>query len=321
MTTQRSVGVLSQEQRTGKITMTLFAFVLVFVSAFLHVGWNFISKNHRPSLAFYLLMSGAASMICLPFFLTTKLYHMLFDLPIRFLLFVLLSVVCEVLYIGALARGYRKGDISLVYPLMRALPVLFTGLFTIFFSIGTPLGAMVWVGLILITAGCLFMPLNRFSEWKFGTYFSGLFPVILLGALGTTGYTICDSQALGILKARGLDGMEFAFAYLFLIEFGLFASEIPLVVRDKYERMAFLRVIRKIHAPLLAGVCSSSSYALILLAMNHVTNVSYIQAFRQMSLPLSFFAGILLLKESRPLTKILGLAFILLGLLVTVFFR
>lgn len=50
--------------------------------------------------------------------------------------------------------------------------------------------------------------------------------------------------------------------------------------------------------------------------MAYVTNVSYIQAFRQMSLPLGFFAGILILKESHSTPKVFGIVLIVLGLIM-----
>ena len=51
--------------------------------------------------------------------------------------------------------------------------------------------------------------------------------------------------------------------------------------------------------------------------MGFVTNVSYIQAFRQMSLPLGVLAGILILKESHPPVKLAGIALVVGGLLLT----
>lgn len=48
--------------------------------------------------------------------------------------------------------------------------------------------------------------------------------------------------------------------------------------------------------------------------MGYVTNVSYIQAFRQLSLPIGLLLGILILKERATFQKIAGLALILTGL-------
>ena len=55
-----------------------------------------------------------------------------------------------------------------------------------------------------------------------------------------------------------------------------------------------------------------------MLAMLHVTNVSYLQAFRQMSLPVGFFAGLLILKEKGSAPKYIGMALIFAAVLLAV---
>ncbi|MGN0871583.1 MAG: hypothetical protein ACI4UV_10390, partial [Victivallales bacterium] len=66
--------------------------------------------------------------------------------------------------------------------------------------------------------------------------------------------------------------------------------------------------------PYLAGFFAGLAYLLVLVAMGYVTNVSYIQAFRQLSLPVGLLLGILILKERATFQKIAGLALILAGL-------
>ena len=50
--------------------------------------------------------------------------------------------------------------------------------------------------------------------------------------------------------------------------------------------------------------------------MTHVTNVSYIQAFRQMSLPIGVLAGIFLLHEKPGRPRLAGIALVITGLVV-----
>ena len=88
------------------------------------------------------------------------------------------------------------------------------------------------------------------------------------------------------------------------------------VVSIRREREEFRRLFLRSVYPVLAGICSSCAYGLILFAMAYVTNVSYIQAFRQMSLPLGFFAGVLILKESHGTPKVFGIILIVLGLIM-----
>ena len=87
---------------------------------------------------------------------------------------------------------------------------------------------------------------------------------------------------------------------------------------DPEERALFKQYRGKeLICPAIAGVCCSGAYGLILLAMPHVTNVSFIQAFRQLSLPLGFLAGVIFLHEKSSSTKIAGLLLILTGLVIT----
>ena len=63
-------------------------------------------------------------------------------------------------------------------------------------------------------------------------------------------------------------------------------------------------------------VFAASAYIMILIAMTHVTNVSYVQAFRQLSLPISVLLGVMILKEKITLFKIAAIGMILGGLLI-----
>ena len=107
--------------RGGRI-MRIEAFILVFISVFMHAAWNFMSKKDSPSSAFYLLAAAAGGVVW-----TGALFFCQVDitaLPWKFWMFFLISNCFEVLYFLALSNGYKKGDISLVYPLGRALPVI-----------------------------------------------------------------------------------------------------------------------------------------------------------------------------------------------------
>ncbi len=69
---------------------------------------------------------------------------------------------------------------------------------------------------------------------------------------------------------------------------------------------------------LLGGMFASCAYTQVLIAMNYVKNVSYVQAFQQLGLVFGVAAGILILKEKKTAPKFLGVTLILLGLVLTV---
>ena len=263
-------------------------------------------------------MSFTASIIWLPFFLASDIH--LFSLPMEFYLLAAGSVFGEVLYMTGLAVGYRKSDISLVYPVVRALPVILIAAVTTIFKLGRSLDCFDYIGMMLITGGCLLMPLKSLKDFSLKAYFSTVIGFIFMGAVGTTLYTIFDSSAIQIIRqASGRISVADTLGYLFLIETSMAWFQLGIAFFSKEEKKIFAGLLKKPLYPVIAGVCSSSAYGLILFAMGYVTNVSYLQAFRQISLPLGFLAGVVILKEKIFLTKIAGVIIIVIGLLLTIF--
>lgn len=299
--------------------MTWIAFLLVFFSVFLHAGWSFLSKSTRPSGAFFLLSSSTAALLLLPVFLASD-WRGLGVLPFRFWLLLTGSGCFEILYCLGLAYAYRRCDISLAYPLARALPVLLVAAVTAVFGIGRFPGVVALAGMAVITAGCLLLPLDGRFQWT--SYCNRAVLFILLAAAGTTGYTIVDSVSMALLRESAVQSaLRSSLQYIFMIE-SLIAVGLAVYVQlVPVERREFRRLFLKSPYPLISGACSASAYLLILIAMGHVSNVSFIQAFRQMSLPLGVLAGILLLKERCSREKLFGVALIVIGLMMTAFGR
>lgn len=297
--------------------MTFSAFFLILVSVFLHAGWNFLSKKTAPSLAFYGLSSLTAALLWLPWVLLFGVD--LSGLSGGFWGWWLASVACEFLYFFGLAHAYRRGDISLVYPLARALPVLLTALVTFLFGLGKPLSAAAVAGMAVLSAGCVLMPLPSWKQFRPASYRSAALLFILAAAAGTTGYTVVDSQATALLRAlpgQGANRFSSSITYILLIEAGIALALAAAVLASRSERETFRRLFLKTPTPMVSGLFSSSAYVLILLAMGFVDNVSYVQAFRQMSLPLGVLAGIFLLQEKPGAPRLAGIALVVAGLLL-----
>ena len=294
--------------------MTLTAFVLIFFSVFLHAAWNTISKSVKPSMAFYLIMTVTAMLIWLPFLIFGKWNP--FDMPPRFWLLILFSSIGEVFYMLGLAHAYSRSDISLVYPVARALPVLMVPAVTLLLGLGSKTPAWnAYLGMLVITVGCLVMPLKKFSDFSLKPYCNAVIGFIVLAAVGTTTYTIIDSISVGMVQEQmGRKNMLDIFSLMFFVEGGLSLGELLVVAFDRKERRLLKTLLFRSLSPELAGICSSCAYALVLLAMGYVSNVSYLQAFRQMSLPVGFFAGLLILKEKGTAPKYVGMFLIFAGL-------
>lgn len=301
--------------------MTFTAFWLILSSAAFHASWNLLSKSNRPSLVFYMQASMTAATLWIGFVVTGVLKVNWAAVPTGFYLMIFGSLICEIAYFTGLANAYKRTDISMAYPMARALPVLLTALMTLLFSIGKPLSIYCIAGLVLIFAGCFIMPLASFTQLKLKTYMHSSLVFILMAACGTTGYTIFDSLALNELQGAfpAENKVLISCMYLGFMEFGICSSMFIITRFIKSERIEFRQRFCRSFIPSCSGIFSSLAYIMILLAMPLVTNVSLVQAFRQVSLPLCALAGVVLLKEKMSLPRFSGLILIFSGLVLSVF--
>jgi len=301
--------------------MSLTAFLLILSSAAFHASWNLLSKSKRPSMAFYMQASMTAAIMWLGMLIWGVQKVNWSTVPGIFYIMVIGSVACEVLYFTSLANTYRRADISMAYPMARALPVLFTAILTLIFHIGKPLSLYCMIGLVFIFFGCFIMPLPSFRELKLKTYLNSHFIFILLAACGTTGYTIFDSQAIKYLQDSFdvSDKVVISCMYLGLLELAISTSMFICIQFFREERQEFKQHFCRTIYPSCSGIFSTLAYGMILLAMPLVTNVSLVQAFRQLSLPICAAAGVLLFKEKITLPRAVGFVLIFTGLVLSVF--
>ena len=146
---------------------------------------------------------------------------------------------------------------------------------------------------------------------------------ILLTACGTTGYTVFDSLSQSIM-GKAVENMQIPKAVLSVSYYstrGVVLSSVllSLALLIPRQRKHFFEMWKECKfVPLLAGVFASLTYVLVLISMNHVTNVSYVQVFRQIGLIIGLLAGIFILKEKGALPKYIGVLLIIAGLVMSV---
>lgn len=297
--------------------MTINAFLIILASVFLHAGWNFISRASRPSIAFFWLVEFFGGLFLIPFLFIIKVNWT--ELPLMFWVCFMISSVFESVYSIGLSKTYKKTDISIAYPLMRALPVLLVAIITSIFHIGSPLTWMAGIGMAIVASGCFVLPQNSLKEFNFKAFIKSVCGPIMLSALGTTGYTIADSEALRYLNQYSQSSsLVTACAYFMMIKIGICSCLAGIVFGVREEREDLLRKCWKTLNPYLVGIFTGVAYLLVLWAMGMVSNVSYLQAFRQLSLPLGVAMGIIFLHEKFTFPKVLGVIMIVLGLIMTV---
>lgn len=298
--------------------MSFIAFVLIFSSALLHALWHFMVKQSKPVHALFIPISGANWLFTFIFAATAACS--MFNQPRDVYLCAAGGGVCGVICNLGLSQAYRVSEVSLAYPLARALPVILTMTITAVSGLGKPLTLLGALSMMIIFSGCLIMPLDSFSKIRKKDYINRSLPGIICAAAGTTGYTIFDSMGIKKFIANNpqIPDWHAPLAYSNIRESFLFTALVLTVLSIPSERRDLKLQIFKSWKPYCAGIFAGAAYALVLAAMPYVTNVSFVQAFRQISLPIGMLLGVVFLHEKCRPPKIAGMFLIITGLVLSV---
>jgi uncharacterized membrane protein len=85
------------------------------------------------------------------------------------------------------------------------------------------------------------------------------------------------------------------------------------------ERRQFRQMMQNrslIFSCLGTGIVIMATYGLVLAAMAYVANVSYVAAFRQLSIPIGAVLGLTIQQEPRYLPKLMGIGIVTVGLVL-----
>ncbi len=296
--------------------MTPTALFLITLSVFAHAGWNFFSKN-RPSLAFFWISVLASMAALAP--LAAHYRLLLPSVTNGVWTLVAATGFFQAVYFSGLAGAYRHGDLSVTYPVLRALPVLGVTVLSLLLGQGAAIAPPGLLGIGLVVIGCLLLPLEEFALPRLRDYLSPALLLALVAAAGTTGYTLVDDAAQRLLRDEfgGLSPLEVTAFYVVLQTYstGVWMALAVLLQPSERRRLAALAT-RGAGAAALTGLVITGAYALVLASMAFVSNVSYVAAFRQLSIPLGAALGMLLLGEKPHGPKLLGLTTLVVGLVL-----
>ncbi|HSD36290.1 MAG TPA: hypothetical protein VLC92_02210 [Rhodocyclaceae bacterium] len=133
--------------------MSALPLTLIFFAALIHAGWNLVAKKSGGDMFFALLMTLAHIVVWAPvggWFIWQQAGQLG---PLQWGL-IFASGTLHLAYFACLLRGYRLGDLSVVYPLARGSGPLVTALVaTTFF--GESLRLIGWLGVLAIVSGIL----------------------------------------------------------------------------------------------------------------------------------------------------------------------
>ncbi len=141
--------------------MTPFIVGLVAISAVLHLAWNVRLKTAGDPLRAATIGMVAASVGIVPLGVAVWLAQGAVPLPVEGILLGVASGVVEAAYFILLAAAYRRGDLSVVYPVARGTAPLLAVVIGVWL-LGERLGVAGSLGVVLLLVG--FLVLQR--PWR-----------------------------------------------------------------------------------------------------------------------------------------------------------
>ena len=286
----------------GVLLMLEIALELILFSALLHAGWNLLSKSSSNTLAFmwwmYFLGAIGYGLILFPM---SGIY-----LAAASVLPFLVSALAEVGYLLTLARGYERGDLSLVYPVSRGGAPILTALWAVFLF-GETLPTFGIVGILLSVAGVCFLSLsetNTSIRHAAKSQLSRASTWALAAAFFISVYSVSDSFAVIYTPPA---------VYIWWVFMGMAVLSAPFVWREAHIKGNVSELKSSWKKISVAGAASLVSYLSVLFALK-LTSVSYVVTGRALSMLFAAILGVLFLKEKLSFMRILGAALMILGM-------
>ncbi len=130
------------------------ALLFIAVAAVMHAAWNILLKTAGDALRTATIGVIAASLIVAPFVTAGWWASGQPAIPATAWVIAVVSAVVETVYFVFLAAAYRRGDLSIVYPIARGSAPLFAIAIGVLI-LGESLAPGAWLGVALLVAGLL----------------------------------------------------------------------------------------------------------------------------------------------------------------------
>lgn len=298
--------------------MSTTAVFLILFSVFAHVGWNLIGKRAHSTAALFLGSVVVDLLFKIPILFWAWQFYV--NLPAQVWIALVLTGLCQAIYFIGLAGAYRTGDLSLAYPLVRSIAPLLVALAAIPLGRADQIGTLCTLGILLILAGGLALPMKRFRELRLENYVNACCGCALLAALGTAGYSLLDDFGLRILREQTSHSFTVWNAVLVYVPAQAISTTSWLgfyVLLNPQERVRVPNILRTQKTVVaLTGIGFFIGYFPVLGALAYVSEVSYAVAFRQLSIPLGALLGVVFLREPGYRPKVVGAGLVFIGAMI-----
>ena len=174
--------------------MSLLAFVLIIISAFMHATWNYLAKRSEGSFTFVWLYMVVSLIVYAPFVVLIVIFQ---GITIGWLEIGLIagSAIIHLAYALTLQKGYTVGDLSLIYPVARGTGPMLVAILAVFIY-DEQLNAVGIIGISLIILS-VFILTGGLQVLKQSTSILPLAYGLLVGIM-IAGYTLFDKGAVSV---------------------------------------------------------------------------------------------------------------------------
>ena len=288
--------------------MPLSALALVVLAGLIHASWNIAAKKAGGDVRFV----AFTSVVLMVFWAPVGLWLGWQQVPDWGWLewgLVLTSALLHIVYFIVLLRGYRKADLTVVYPLARGSGPLLSSMVAIVF-LGEQISALGLVGILGVVGG-VFLIAGGPCLWKAaqdpqqqarvrtGIFYGGITGLFIAS------YTVVDGYAVkvALMSPILVDYFGNLVRLVFLT---------PTLLRDRPTVWALWQQQRRY--ALIVGIFSPVSYVLVLYALQ-VAPLSHVAPAREVSMLFAALLGGHLLGEKDRGPRIAGAALIALGVM------
>ena len=263
--------------------MSPFALGLVLTAAVLHASWNVLAKRSGGGTPFIWLYFFVGVVIWIPVVIVaTAIVHPKFTPLI--VIFIAGNGVLHAVYFSLLQRGYRSGDLSVVYPLARGTGPLIASIVAILLFREHP-DAIAMTGIACIVVGIFAITGGRAlvrKDFRLSIFYG------LSTGLTIATYTLWDKYSVAVLLVNPI-------VYDYWGNFARTALMTPLVIHRRDEVLDAWR--RHRWEALGIAALSPTAYLLVLWALI-TTPVSYVAPAREISILIGTFFGVRFFSES-----------------------
>ena len=282
------------------VALTAYALGLVLAAALCHATWNlFLKRSKGGGVPFFWLVAGIETLIYAPLALW-QLAEINYRPDATALAMMLGSALLHVAYFVFLDRGYRTGDLSVVYPLARASGPLLTIIVAILF-LGERPAPVALAGALLIGVGAVLLSGNPLAMFHTGG--QGIGFALATGAMIAV-YTVWDRQAVAAFLIPPVIYYWGTIVLRLAVTTPVSLRAWPLVTRLWREQR---------RAVIVVAVLSPLSYCLVLFAMK-LAPLSYVAPAREISILIVALYGTRLLNEGDTTRRLTAALLMVAGL-------